>query len=464
MASPKPRSFKGTRDFTPREMIPREKIIDSMKRVFRLYGFSPLETPALEMLSVLTGKYGEEGEKLLYKLDYKNDDFMNRVALRYDLTVPLARVIASHPEWPMPFKRYQVQPVWRADKPQTRQGRFREFYQCDIDTVGAPEGLADAEILALTVTMLDDLGFKDGDKRAIVQLNHRKVLEGICVYAGHPREDLAGFCRVLDKLDKIGREGVVSDLIDMGINDEGIDRVDSLLKLSGMYGSLSSTPADEKIDHVLAILDNNQAATEGLEGIRSILQSLKELGTDLSRINFNPVLARGLDYYTGAVFESTLPGQPHIGSLTGGGRYDKLIGLYGGGDKPAVGTTIGLDRMFAAMEQLGMVDTEAATVTRVLIAAWSADQMSACLQAVRVFREAGVPAEVFPTTGKLKKPFSHADKLNIPYVAVIGPDEAGNPDGLHVSLKDLSQGTQETLQVANAAEKVSSTNRSAPSS
>ncbi|MCB2212866.1 histidine--tRNA ligase [bacterium] len=450
MASPKPRSFKGTRDFTPREMIPRERIIDTMKRVFRLYGFSPLETPALEMLSVLTGKYGDEGEKLLYKLDYKNDDFENRVALRYDLTVPLARVIASHPEWPVPFKRYQIQPVWRADKPQTRQGRFREFYQCDIDTIGAPEGLADAEILALTVAMLDELGFKDGDKRAVVQLNHRKVLEGITVHAGHPREDLAGFCRALDKLDKIGREGVNNELKQIGVTDDGLRRLDDVLPL----GESDKSP-HEVIDALRGVFADEPVALEGLDGLALILTNLEQLGTPLDRINLNPALARGLDYYTGAVFESTLPDQPHIGSLTGGGRYDKLIGLYGGGDKPAVGTTIGLDRMFAAMEQLGMADTEAQTVTRVLLAAWSEDQFEACLRAVRVFRAAGVPAEVFPTTGKLKKPFSHADKLNIPYVAVIGPDEADHPDGLHVSLKDLREGTQDTVPVEKAAELVS---------
>ncbi len=450
MASQKPRSFKGTRDFTPREMIPREEIIGKMKSVFRLYGFSPLETPALEMLSVLTGKYGEEGEKLLYKLDYKNDEFKNRVALRYDLTVPLARVVASHPEWPVPFKRYQVQPVWRADKPQTRQGRFREFYQCDIDTVGAPEGLADAEILALTVAMLDELGFKDGDKRAVVQLNHRKVLEGICVYAGHPREDLAGFCRVLDKLDKIGRDNVYEELRKIGVTDGGLKHLDEVLPLGE-----ESTNAWSVIKQLREVFADEPAALEGLDGLELILINLEQLGTPLDRINLNPALARGLDYYTGAVFESTIPQQPHIGSLTGGGRYDKLIGLYGGGDKPAVGTTIGLDRMFAAMEQLGMVNTDAATVTRVLVAAWSYDQMPACLQAVRVFRDAGVPAEVFPTAGKLKKPFSHADKLNIPFVAVIGPDEADHPDGLHVSLKNLAQSTQETMPVTQAADTAS---------
>ncbi|MBS1261837.1 MAG: Histidine--tRNA ligase [Calditrichaeota bacterium] len=448
MAGPKPRTFKGTRDFTPAEMIPRERLIERIKRVFRLYGFSPLETPALEMLSVLAGKYGEEGDKLLYKLDYKNDDFSSRVALRYDLTVPLARVVAAHPEWPMPFKRYQIQPVWRADRPQIRQGRFREFYQCDVDTVGAEEGLADAEILALTIEMLDELGFESGDRRAIVQLNHRRLLEAVCVRCGQPRERLADFSRALDKIDKIGREGVNDELARIGITGDGLARLDEVLESAG-----PNVAPLEVADRVRALFPGDPAATAGVDGLVTILRALDDLGAPLARISLNPALARGLDYYTGAVFETVLPAHPHIGSLTGGGRYDELIGLYGGADVPATGTTIGLDRMFAAMEQLGMVASAGATVTRVLLAAYSDEQVPACLHAVRAFREAGVPCELFPKAGKLKKPFAHADKLNIPFVAVIGPDEATHPDGLHVSLKDLSTGAQETVALAAAVKR-----------
>lgn len=439
MAKIAPRSFKGTRDFTPKEMIPREKLIDSIKSVFRLFGFSPLETPALEMLEVLSGKYGDEGEKLIYKLDYKNDRPKDRVALRYDLTVPTARVVANHPEWPTPFKRYQIQPVWRADKPQPHQGRFREFYQCDVDTIGAEEGIADAEIIALTVQMVRGLGFDEGDKLAVVQLNHRKVLEGLCEVAGRPKEDLADFTRALDKLDKIGRDGVNEELEKLGVDAEGLERLDAILTIEGSNS--------EKIDTLRGVLSSHERAMEGVESLEAILGYLESLGVPADGVVINPNLARGLDYYTGPVFETILPGQPHIGSLTGGGRYDELIGLYSGRDLPATGTTIGLDRIYAAMQQLGMIGSEASTVTQVLIAAYSDDEIDAALRVLKAFREAGIPSELFPTTGKLKKPFSYADKLNIGYVAVVGPDEAADPNNLKVSLKDLAVGDQETLSV-----------------
>lgn len=448
MATIKPRNFKGTRDFIPSEMIPRERMITRMKNTFRRYGFSPLETPALEMLDVLTGKYGEEGEKLIYKLDYKNDRPHERVALRYDLTVPLARVIATHPEWPLPFRRYQIQPVWRADQPQLRQGRFREFYQCDVDTVGAAEGLADAEILALTVEMLRDLGFEGEGRRAIILLNHRRILEALCLHAGRPSADLPAFCRALDKLDKIGREGVREELGKVGVTSEGLARLDEVFSLQGEPSVV--------LDALEGLLppEGSEAAREGIDGLRTILRYLDDLGVPPGSIEVNPNLARGLDYYTGAVFETLLPEHPHIGSLTGGGRYDELIGLYSGRDLPAVGTTIGLDRIYAAMQQLGMLEEEGAAVSRVLLAAYSESEMPAVLRAAGEFRRAGVPCEVFPTTGKLKKPFSYADKLSIPFVAVIGPDEAADPEALKVSLKELSSGEQATVPLDEAVRRV----------
>ncbi|MCB2198386.1 histidine--tRNA ligase [bacterium] len=442
MAKIQPRSFKGTRDFTPREMIPREALIDSIKSVFRLYGFSPLETPALEMLEVLSGKYGDEGEKLLYKLDYKNDKPRDRVALRYDLTVPLARVVASNPDWPMPFKRYQVQPVWRADKPQPHQGRFREFYQCDVDTIGAPEGIADAEIIALTVQMIRGLGFDEGDRTAVVQLNHRKLLEGLCTFAGLKKEQLSGFTRILDKLDKIGRDAVFKELGDLGVTDNHLEALGEVL-------AIDNTNV-ETLQALRERLAGIETAQEGIDSLFAILDYLSHLDVPVEAVNINPNLARGLDYYTGAVFETTLPRQPHIGSLTGGGRYDELIALYSGRDLPAVGTTIGLDRIFAAMEQLGMVDTGVGSVTRALIAAYSKEEIPAALNVLKAFRAAGLPSELFPTAGKLKKPFSYADKQGIPFVAVIGPDEAADPQNLKVSLKQLAKSEQAVVTVAEA--------------
>lgn len=446
MAKIAPRSFKGTRDFTPSEMIPREKTIESIKAVFRLYGFSPMETPALEMLEVLSGKYGDEGERLIYRLDYKNDSPKDRVALRYDLTVPLARVVANHPEWPMPFKRYQIQPVWRADKPQPHQGRFREFYQCDVDTIGAAEGIADAEIIALTVEMLTALGFDDGDRKAVVQLNHRKLLEGLCLYSGLSKDQLAPFTRALDKLDKVGEEAVREELEKIGLENEGWEKLREVFAVEGDNVAI--------LDGLTSLLATQPEALLGVNGLKSLVGHLNALGVDSGAVKVNPRLARGLDYYTGPVFESILPAHPHIGSLTGGGRYDELIGLYSGRDLPGVGTTIGLDRIFATMEQLGMVETTTATVTRVLVAAYSDGEIQAALSIVGAFREAGIPSELFPTTGKLKKPFAYADKMGIGYVGVVGPDEAADPNRLKISLKDLASGDQEVVPLDQAISKL----------
>ncbi|MFH0881389.1 MAG: histidine--tRNA ligase [bacterium] len=448
MAKIAPRSFKGTRDFTPSEMIPRETVIETIKGVFRLYGFSPMETPALEMLEVLTGKYGDESEKLVYKLDYKNNRFSDRVALRYDLTVPLARVVASHPEWPMPFKRYQIQPVWRADQPQIRQGRFREFYQCDVDTIGAEEGVADAEIIALTVEMITRLGFIEGDRRAVVQLNHRKLLEGFCRSSGLPDAQIVPFTRTLDKLDKIGEGGVREELGKIGVDKAGFAQLQQILHVSGSN--------EEKLQTLHETFAEDKTAKMGLDALEGILAQLKVLEVPENAVHFSPYLARGLDYYTGVVFETILPDHPHIGSLTGGGRYDKLIGLYGSRDLPATGTTIGLDRIFAAMEQLGMISTDSATVTRVLVTAYSDEEVSAALRVVREFRLAGIPCELYPMAGKLKKSLSYADKLGIPYVAVVGPDEAADPENLRVSLKDLAESEQRILTLSEAIDAVES--------
>jgi histidyl-tRNA synthetase len=346
----------------------------------------------------------------------------------------------------MPFKRYQIQPVWRADQPQIRQGRFREFYQCDVDTVGAGEGVADAEILALTVEMMERLGFSDGDRRARVQLNHRRLLEAICAHTGLPGEKLADFTRALDKLDKIGRDGVREELEKVGVAAEGMARLDEVLAVEGANS--------ERLAALEGILGGSGAAEAGLEGLRTILEQLHALGVEEEMIVVNPHLARGLDYYTGAVFETTLPAHPHIGSLTGGGRYDELIGLYSGRDLPAVGTTIGLDRIIAAMKQLDMLREDRSTVTRLLLAAWSEAEIPVALGLLRRFREAGIPSELFPATGKLKKPFSYADKQGIGFVGVIGPDEAAAEGGAMVSLKQLATGEQDTVTLEEAVRRV----------
>ncbi len=446
MGSIKLRNFKGTRDFTPRDMIQREPIIETIKGVFRCHGFSPMETPALEMLEIISGKYGDESEKMLYKLDYKTDKPSGRVALRYDLTVPLARVVAMHPEWPMPFKRYQIQPVWRADQPQKRQGRFREFYQCDVDTIGAEEGIADVEIIAVTVELLRKLGFEGEGRRALVQINHLRLLEGLCEYSGLPASELMGFCRALDKLDKIGMEGVEAELTKIGVKPEGMKRLRGIFGHRGSPIEVLSTLKHEMKAH--------GAALEGIKSLYRLFAYLVDHGIPNKAVSFQPSLARGLDYYTGAVFEAALPDHPHIGSLSGGGRYDKLIGLYSGRDLPAVGTTIGLDRIFSAMEQMGMIAGKVATVTRVLIVAYSEDEVPYALEALSQFQKADIPSELYPRTGKLKRPFSYADKLGIDYVAVIGPDESLDPERLKVSLKSMASGEQTTISVDEAIGRV----------
>ncbi len=444
----KARNFRGTKDFSPSEMIPRERMIDSMKHVFRLFGFSPLETPALEMLEVLSGKYGKEGEQLLYKLDYKNDRPADRVALRYDLTVPLARFIAMNPDLPLPFKRYQVQPVWRADRPQPRQGRFREFYQCDVDSIGSEEGLADAEIIAVSVKMLQQLGFERDDKRAVIQVNHRKILEALNELSGLSPGLFMDFCRVLDKTDKIGWDEVSKELLELGTKSEALEKLSIIFEQKGEFS--------EKLDWFENEIGSSESAADGINGLRVIYEHLRYLEIPNDMISFEPRLARGLDYYTGAVFETMLPNHPHIGSLTGGGRYDKLIGLYSGRDLPAVGTTIGLDRIFAAMNQLEMVNKDSKTITQVLIAAYSENEMPESIEIASLFRQAGIETDIFPTAGKMKKPFNYADKMGIPFVAVVGPDEVADPDMLMVTLKNLSISTQETLLVVDAIHRVGS--------
>ncbi|MDP8205985.1 MAG: histidine--tRNA ligase [Candidatus Electryonea clarkiae] len=437
----KPRNFKGTRDFNPSEMIQRESMIEKMKRVFKLYGFSPLETPALEMLEILSGKYGYEGDRLIYRLDYKNERPKDRVALRYDLTVPLSRFVAMHPELPMPFKRYQIQPVWRADRPQPHQGRFREFYQCDVDTIGAEEGIADAEIIALTVQMMSELGFSGGDKQPVTLINHRKILEGLLKLTHLPIDQLPDFCRILDKLDKIGWEEVQNELMELGINADELSRLNDIFEMKGT--------SDSRIDALKQLLPDNDVQ-DGIKRLSEIFEHFKNLNVAEDSIRFEPRLARGLDYYTGVVFETVLPDHPHIGSLTGGGRYDKLIGLYSGRDLPATGTTIGLDRIFAAMEQLNMIDTVKSTVSDVLIASFSNDEMASSLKVSEEFRRNGINTELFPNTGKLKKPLNYANKKKIPFVAILGPDEIADPENIKVSLRNLNTSTQVTISIEDA--------------
>lgn len=431
----KPRIFKGTRDFLPETMIRREWIIEKVKTIFRRYGFEPMETPSVEYLDILLGKYGEEGDKLIYPLAYKGG---KELALRYDLTVPLSRVIAMYPQMTKPFKRYQIQPVWRADQPQLVRGRYREFYQCDVDIVGASSILADAEIIALTNDILQSLGFHN----FVIRINSRKILASLIEMAGLPSAMEETVCRSLDKLEKIGEAGVRSELQEKGIIPSTIDALLELLHIAGAY------------DEIISQLANHPRFSKSME---AALSEIEELLGYLSRYEipagfyrWDLFLARGLDYYTGPIFESVLPDHPHIGSLTGGGRFDRLVGTFLGSDIPAVGTTIGLDRIFTALEQLQMLPP-AKTTVQVLVCRFGDAETAHNIKTTQYLRGEGFSVELYPESDKLKKQFGYADKKGIPVVIVQGPDEIVQDV---VTIKMLQSGDQQKVESGRLKEKI----------
>lgn len=420
-----PRIFKGTRDFLPDEMIHREEILKVMRSVFQKYGFEPIETPAIEYLSVLTGKYGEDADRLIYRLDYKTGT-KDEAALHYDLTVPFSRVIAMNKNLPKPFKRYQIQPVWRADTPQPKQGRFREFYQCDIDAVGSTSMLVDAEIICIVNEILTALSFED----FIIKINNRKILNGLVAYMGLDDSRTGDICRSIDKLDKISFDEVSAELKDKQVPENAIAKLRSVVSA----GSIT-------IDTAESILSGIPVGEEGIKELKDLLSYLVAMNIPEKNFVFEISLARGLDYYTGPIFETTLPKHPHIGSLTGGGRYDNLIGSFSGVDTPAVGTSLGLDRMYSAMKQLGMLD-KALTRTKVLVTTFSKETISESLKVASLLRENNINTEIFHEPVKLKSQFSYADKKGIKYVVIIGEDEIKNNQA---TIKDMHSGEQQIL-------------------
>jgi len=377
-------TLKGFRDFLPGQAKKRQYVVDTLKKVFELYGFEVLETPALEYEEVLLGKYGDEGDKLMYRF---KDRGLRKVALKYDQTVPLARVVAQY-ELPTPFKRYQIQPVWRAENPQ--KGRFREFLQCDIDTVGLASPYADAEIVVCTIKALESLGFKDFK----VLINDRTV------FAGMSPADI----RIIDKLKKIGQEKVLEELSDK-----------SLL---------------EKIE--------SQKLTKDLE---VIFMALEDLGVEKNKYEFLPTLARGLDYYTGMIFEVEIAGY-EAGSVVGGGRYDNLIGMFSGKQVPATGCAFGFDRILEAMQKLGLFPKDL-TTTKVLVTVFSSELASDSIQLANKLRDAKVNTELWlEGDTKLDKQLKYADQKEIPYVVIIGPDEVKNNT---VTLKNMQTKEQQSF-------------------
>jgi len=422
---------KGARDHLPAAMHRRNQVMDTVRRVFTRYGFEPLETPAFERIETLMGKYGDEGEKLIYRILKRGQGGQRGevdLALRYDLTVPLARVVAMHPEVPLPFKRYQMQPVWRADRPQ--RGRFREFYQCDVDTVGSTSLVADAECVAVFHDCLVELGFTD----FTIRLNHRKLLWSMAALVGALDQE-AALLTVVDKLDKLGLDAVLQMLRDqLDFDDEGCDLIRAFLAGRGEE-ALERNSMHEPI-----------AAAELREGHAHAVA----LGVEPSRLVYDPTLARGLDYYTGPVFEAVVT-EPKIGSIGGGGRYDGLIGMFGKQQVPAVGISVGLERILVVMEELGMLP-EVQTRTEVFVTVFSEELLGASMAATTAFRAAGVNAQVtLGARGKLGKQLKRIHRLGVRYAVVIGPDEVAAGQ---VVLRDLFAGEQHVLSLVEAVERV----------
>jgi len=422
-----PRCYNGTRDLLPGDMLPRERLLAQFRATFQLYGFAPVETPALEYLEILAGKYGE-GDQLIYRLDYRNDDPGRRLALRYDLTVPLARLVAMHPELPLPFKRYQLQPVWRADRPQPHQGRYREFMQCDIDTVGTASLSADAEIVAVCADLMARLEMPD----FVVRINHRRLLAALVELAGLGPEAEGTVCGAVDKLDKAGADGVRAELDQKGIPAAAAAALLELIHLPAGFA-----------DHgeLAARLSGCAEGARALQELAELKRELDALGVPDRHLRLDLTLARGLSYYTGPIFETVLPALPHMGSLMGGGRYDGLVGIFLGRELPAVGAALGLDRILAAQAQL-RPGTGGAGPTRVLVARAFAETNEAALGVAARLRRAGLATEIALEPGRLKKQLAYADKKDIPWVLVLGPDEwaAGQ-----LQVRDMRAGAQRAV-------------------
>lgn len=413
--------LSGFRDMLADQMIPRQQMIETIKGVYESYGFTPLDTPAIERRETLTGKYGPEGEKLMYKL---TDHGGRELALRYDLTVPLARVVAQHRgELPLPYKRYQVGNVWRGESPQA--GRYREFMQFDADTVGTRSVISDIEVVAMMSDTMRALGVD-----AVVKVNNRRILDGLAeeagVVGGVQSRVLIG---TIDKIEKIGRVSVLEE-ISNSLGEQATAIADAYLEVGG--SSL------EKIQGIEALMPKNIAVQEGVENISQVFRALREAGYSEAQVVFDPTIARGLEYYTGIIYETTLKELPRLGSICSGGRFDNLVAALGGPDLPAVGTSVGVDRLFAGLQSLGLIRS-VKTTSQVLIANFDTKNVGQYISLASGLRRAGVAAEVYYEDSKLGKQFGFADRMGINYVVLLGSVEI--EEGV-VKVKELSSGEQ----------------------
>ena len=451
MASTKTQPARGMRDFLPDDVRKREYVIGVIKEVYERYGFEPLETPAVENIETLMGKYGEEGNQLIFKIlkrGVHEGTGEADLALRYDLTVPLARVVAEYREkLPKFFKRYQIQPVWRADRP--ARGRFREFYQCDVDVLGSRSMVVEAEICGAASEVLTKLGFSE----FVIRLNHRQALTGILAVAGVPLEKHESALIALDKLDKIGREGVAKEFAVRGIDEvPGRRLLEFFVDLASLDHaaevSMGENPDQKTIALNKAVLGrlvefvgDNEMGSRGIDELRSIMQFSDSVGI-ANYLRIDPSLARGLSYYTGAIMEIAV--NDLAGSLGGGGRYDNLVGMFSGHDVPACGFSLGLERILVVMGERGMFSEDvSSSPVDVMVAIWSEESLPESLRVAQELRAAGLRADLYPETDKLGKQFKYASSRRIPFVAVVGDDERARGE---VTVKDLRTGEQQSMK------------------
>ena len=438
---------KGTRDFLPLEMARRNYIFDTIREVYKTFCFVPIETPAMENLSTLLGKYGEEGDKLLFKI-LNSGNFMDGVSvtddykkmslafcergLRYDLTVPFARFVVQHRnDITFPFKRYQIQPVWRADRPQ--KGRYREFYQCDADIIGSSSLLNEVEL----VQIIDEV-FKKLDINVTLKINNRKILAGIAEMIGAP-DKLVDITVAIDKLDKIGLDNVNKELLDRGLSEKKVVDLKPIFELSGSD--------KEKLNQLEVLFQNNEIGTKGIAEMRTLFEYIDDNPTQCT-IEFDLTLARGLNYYTGAIFEVKAQ-DVAIGSICGGGRYDNLTGIFGMPDVSGVGISFGADRIYDVLTELNKFPSDLEQLTEVLFINFGEKETKYCIRCASKMRKAGIKTEIYPEAAKMKKQMSYADNKKIPYVVFIGEAEIENNT---VTIKNMATGMQETISFDNLVE------------
>ncbi|MFC4690732.1 histidine--tRNA ligase [Dokdonia genika] len=451
--STKPSIPKGTRDFSPEEVAKRSYIMNTIRTQFQRFGFQPIETPSFENSSTLMGKYGEEGDRLIFKIlnsgDYlrkvKDDAFakadstaltpqISEKALRYDLTVPFARYVVQHQnDIVFPFKRFQMQPVWRADRPQ--KGRFREFYQCDADVVGSDSLWQEVEFVQLYDAVFSALKLEG----VTIKMNNRKVLSGIAEVIG-ASDKLIDFTVALDKLDKIGEEGVTKEMLAKGITQEAIDKVAPLFSLSGTFG--------DQLGTLKTLLADSETGMEGINELLFINDAIESLGLQTATLQLDVTLARGLNYYTGAIFEVSAPDGVKMGSIGGGGRYADLTGIFGLKDMSGVGISFGLDRIYLVIEELGLFPEEATEGVKVFFVNFGDQEAGYAMQAISKLRQAGISAELYPdavTSNKqMKKQMTYANRRNIPFLVLAGKEEM---DAKQYTLKNMAEGSQETVTI-----------------